>query len=406
MTTTRREVIAGAIAATGLGVAGEPLFARVSARDRLIAGTYANEGGKGLYPIVDGHVGRPVAGIINASYGVGGGPNGTVYLLREQAEGRVTGYAPDWTARGGASTGGADPCHVAIDHASACLAVANYSSGSVAFYRLDRRTGATGAAQLFQHRGHGPNTERQAGPHAHWVGFSPDRRWLHAVDLGADAIFAYRFDPVARTLAEPVLAWSAPAGAGPRHMVRHPTLPRAYLACELTPKLFVLDALPDGRFRDAGEHALLPEGTTGPSYAAHIAIDRAGRTLYVSNRGANSITVFALDARGEPRVVQHVPTGGDWPRFFLLREGRGEMLVANERSGTVVAFRVAPDGRLTSSGRSIAIPGVVFLAEDRGGKTLPQNAPPPAGGRGPGGGQGVSPRPSLAAEPPPRTSFR
>ncbi|WP_343528819.1 beta-propeller fold lactonase family protein [Sphingomonas sp.] len=361
MTTTRREVVAGAIAVTGLGAAGDPLLAR-GVGDRLIAGTYANEGGKGLYPIIDGRVGEPVAGIVNASYGVGGGPNGTRYLLREQAEGQVAGYGPGWTARGGGSTGGADPCHVAIDSASACLAVANYSSGSVAFYRLDRATGATGEARIFHHQGSGPKADRQAEPHAHWVGFSPDRRWLHAVDLGADAIFAYRFDPAARDLAEPVVAWRAPAGAGPRHMARHPRLPRAYVACELETTLYVLDALPDGRFRTAGQRALLPEGA-GRSYAAHIAIDRAGRTLYVSNRGANSISIFTLDARGEPRLRKVVPSGGNWPRFFLLREERGEMLVAHERSGTVDAFRIGKDGGLTATGRRIAIPGVAFLAE-------------------------------------------
>ena len=362
MATTRREVMVGA-AAIGLGTAVGPALARAPGANRLIAGTYVNEGGKGLYPIVDGRLGAPVTGIVNASYGVGNGPGGAFYLLREQAEGHVTAYGPGWRVRGDASTGGKDPCHVALDRSSGCLAVANYSSGSVAFYQLDRRTGAPGAPRLFQHQGQGPNAERQAGPHAHWVGFSPDRRWLHAVDLGADAIFAYRFDPVARTLAEPVVAWQAPAGVGLRHMVRHPTLARAYVACELEPRLFVLDALPDGRFRDVGERPLLPEGATGPSYAAHIAIDRAGRTLYVSNRGANSITVFALDAEGQPKAVQHVPTGGDWPRFFLLREGRAELLVANERSGTVNAFRIGRDGRLTATGQSVAIPGVVFLAE-------------------------------------------
>ncbi|KTW00778.1 hypothetical protein NS355_02940 [Sphingomonas yabuuchiae] len=362
MTTTRRDVMAGAIAATGLGIAGEPLFARGPGRDRLIAGTYTNKGGKGLYPIVDGHVGTPVTGIVNASYGVGGGPNGAFYLLREQAEGRVTGYGPGWTARGGASTGGADPCHVAIDRASACLAVANYSSGSVAFHRLDRRTGTPGEPELFQHHGTGPNTGRQAGPHAHWVGFSPDRRWLHSVDLGADAIFAYRFDPVARTLSDQRIAWQAPAGVGPRHMVRHPTLPRAYVVCELETRLFVLDVLPDGSFRTADERALVPEG--GPaSYGAHIAIDRAGRTLYVSNRGANSITSFSVDAGGGVRGLEISPSGGDWPRFFLLREDRGEMLVANERSGRVNVFRIGRYGLLTDTGRSLAIPGVVFLAE-------------------------------------------
>ncbi len=361
MTTTRREVMAGA-AAIGLGSVVSPAMARLPGGDRLVAGAYANEGGKGLYPIVDGRVGAPVTGIVNASYGVGNGPGGAFYLLREQTEGQVTGYGPGWKVRGGASTGGADPCHVALDRSSACLAVANYSSGSVAFYQLDRKTGVPGEARVFQHQGKGPNAERQAGPHAHWVGFSPDRRWLHSVDLGADAIFAYRFDPVARTLSDQRIAWQAPAGVGPRHMVRHPTLPRAYVVCELQTRLFVLDALPDGSFRTADERALVPEG--GPaSYGAHIAIDRAGRTLYVSNRGANSITSFSVDATGGVRGLETLPSGGNWPRFFLLREERGEMLVANERSGRVNVFRIGRHGLLTDTGRSIAVPGVVFLAE-------------------------------------------
>ncbi|MET4895663.1 lactonase family protein [Sphingomonadaceae bacterium jetA1] len=362
MTSTRRDVMAGAMAMTGWGLATGPASAQAAGQDRLIAGTYAREGGRGLYPIVDGRPGAPATGIEDASYGVGGGPGGTFYLLRERTQGQVGAYGPGWHGRGHASTGGADPCHVALDRASACLAVANYSSGSVAFYRLDRRTGTLGAPQVFQHRGSGPVSERQAGPHAHWVGFSPDRRWLHAVDLGADAIFAYRFDPAARTLAEPVIGWQAPAGVGPRHMVRHPTLRRAYVACELQPRLFELEPQADGRFRTVGEHRLLPPEVKGASYAAHIAIDRAGRTLYVSNRGANSISVFALDTKGAPSLVQSLPTDGDWPRFFLLREERGEMLVANERSGTVNAFRIGQAGRLSATGRSLTIPGVVFLA--------------------------------------------
>ncbi|MEX7038360.1 beta-propeller fold lactonase family protein, partial [Pseudomonas aeruginosa] len=60
---------------------------------------------------------------------------------------------------------------------------------------------------MFRHTGQGPNKARQEASHAHWVGFSPDRRWLHSVDLGTDTIFAYRFDPHARALAEPIAAW-------------------------------------------------------------------------------------------------------------------------------------------------------------------------------------------------------
>lgn len=363
---TRRTAIAtlaaaGAFPAAAIEPAGE------GGTLRFVAGTYAREGGAGLYrfgysPARDRwQVDAPVAGIDDASFGVGGGPGGTYYLLRERGEGQVSGYAPDWQPRGEIATGGADPCHLAIDPRSACLAVAHYSSGSVAFHRLDPRTGAPGAPTLFRHAGTGPNRARQEAPHAHWVGFSPDRRWLHSVDLGADAIFAYRFDPAARTLADQRVVWRAPAGAGPRHLVRHPRLPRAYVACELANTLVALDARADGGFATRSIVSTLPAGFAGKSQAAHIAIDRAGRRLYVSNRGHDSIAVFALDAAGTPTLLQHVATGGSWPRFFLLLEDHRRVIVANERAGTLVVFAIAADGRLAPTGTSLAIPGVVFL---------------------------------------------
>ncbi|MES3152573.1 lactonase family protein [Sphingomonas faeni] len=333
----------------------------------LIAGTYVREGGKGLYPIAYDpardawQVGAPVAGIDDASFGVGGGPGGAWYMAREQAAGQVSSYAPGWVRRATVPSGGADPCYVALDRASGCLAVANYSSGSVAFLRIDPRTGIPAEPVLFKHEGTGPNHDRQEAPHAHWVGFSPDRRWLHAVDLGADTIFAYRFDTRRRSLATPVAAWRAPAGAGPRHLAHHPRRPIAYVVCELTNTLVTLDALADGRFATRHSISTLPDGHVGASQAAHIAIDKSGRRLYISNRGHDSIAVFALDAAGTPTLLQHVGSGGDSPRFFLLLEQQRRMVVANERSGTLAIFRVQPDGRLTATGQALAVPGAVFL---------------------------------------------
>ncbi len=333
----------------------------------LVAGTYAREGGKGLYPIAYDvvrdrwSVGAPVLGIEDASFGIGGGPGGAYYLVRENAQGEVADYAPGWVRRGTAPTEGADPCYLALDRASGCLAVANYSSGSVAFHRLDPRTGIPATPTLFRHVGAGPNHDRQEAAHAHWVGFSPDRRWLHAIDLGADTIFAYRFDPQARTLAPPVVAWRAPAGAGPRHMVRHPVQPRAYVVCELSNTLTALDVKPDETFATRQSVSTLPAGFAGLSQAAHIAIDRAGRRIYVSNRGHDSIAVFALDAEGMPTLLQHIASGGTWPRFFLLLEGEHRLVVANERSGTLAVFRVGGDGRLVATGHALSVPGVVFL---------------------------------------------
>lgn len=362
--TTRRGVLEtmGAVGALlafpAVGSAAKPAV-------RLVAGTYAREGGKGVYPIAyDGsrwQVGAPVAGIEDASFGIGGGPGGTCYLVRERAQGEVATYAQGWVKRGAVPTDGADPCHLALDRDSACLAAANYSSGSIAFYQLDPRTGLPGTPTLFRHSGTGPDRSRQEAPHAHWVGFSPDRRWLHAVDLGADAIFAYRFDPRARTLQPSTVAWRAPAGAGPRHIVRHPRLPIAYVVCELANMLMTLHAHPDGSFVTGHAVPTLPAGHDGPSQAAHIAIDRAGRRLYVSNRGDDSIAVFALDPAGKPSLLQHVASGGHWPRMFLLLEAERRLVVANERSGTLAVFRVAGDGRLIATGEGLSVPGVVFL---------------------------------------------
>ena len=363
-TTTRRSALAGMAATIAF-----PAVAKRSGSGAitLIAGTYAREGGKGLYPISfdprqdQWQVGVPIAGIADASFGAGGGPRGAYYLVRENAAGEIAAYAPGWTRRGIVPTAGADPCYVAIDRASACLAIANYSSGSVAFYQLDKRTGVPSQPALFRHTGSGPNHYRQEGPHAHWVGFSPDRRWLHSVDLGADAIFAYHFDPRARTLAQPVVAWRAPAGAGPRHLARHPTRPTAYVVCEMSNTLIMLDAGADGRFVTRHSVSTLPAGHRGASQAAHIAVDRAGRRIYVSNRGHNSIAVFALDSAGVPSPLQHVASGGNWPRAFLLLDAERQLVVANERSGTVAIFKIESDGRLTATDQTLTVPGAVFL---------------------------------------------
>ena len=365
-TTTRRSALT-AMAAT----LAFPAVAAGGAKRavRLIAGTYAREGGKGVYPISFDpdrdawQVGTPVSGIDDASFGVGDGPGGAYYFVREKAAGEIAAYAPDFSQRGTESTAGADPCYLAIDRASACLAVANYSTGSVTFHRLDARTGVPSEPVVFRHTGHGPNKARQEAPHAHWVGFNPDRRWLHSVDLGTDTILAYRFDPRAHSLAEPVAGWRAPPGAGPRHLVHHPRRALAYVVCELSNTVVMLEARADGSFATRHTVSTLPNGYKSASQAAHIAIDRAGRRLYVSNRGHDSVAVFSLDASGVPSLLQHIPSGGKWPRFLLVLEPQRRVLVGNERSGTLAIFRIEPDGRLTATGQTVSVPGVVFVSQ-------------------------------------------
>ncbi|KQN82308.1 hypothetical protein ASE90_11600 [Sphingomonas sp. Leaf67] len=353
---TRRTLLAGMAATATL--AAVPVRAAGRGPD-LIAGTYARPGGKGLYALpargTGWSVGTADTALTNISFGVSRGA--MRYLVRESAAGRLIATDHQGKIFADLPSGGDDPCHVALNHRGNLLAVANYSSGTVALYPL-----AAGLPQppiVRRHSGTGPNKDRQGAPHAHWVGFTPNDRFCHSVDLGADTIFAYPLD--SGEIAEPVVAWRAPPGAGPRHMAYHPTLTMAYVVTELANTLVTLDAQADGSFTTRATISLLPPGWTGQSQAAHIAIDSAGRRLFASNRGHNSIAVFDLAEDGTATLVQHIDCGGDWPRFFLLLEETGQLLVANERSGTVAVFDVTVDGPVRPTPARLAIPGVVFL---------------------------------------------
>lgn len=337
-------------------------------RAGLIAGTYAREGGAGLVPLVRGArgwtTGTAHAAIRDASFGVAARGGRLRYLVEEQRRGSLSVYDPLFRRLVVVPTLGADPCHVALSADGRSLAAANYSSGSVALWSLDPVSGLPrGRAQLINHEGDGPNKERQAGPHAHWVGFTADGAVLHSVDLGADAVFAHRLDRRTGRHLETAIAYRAEPGAGPRHLARHPRAPFAYVVAELENTVTVLRAAPDGTFRRQAMVSTLPSGFGGASAAAHIAVNRAGTRLYVSNRGHDSIAVFEIGRGGGLRLLQHVGCGGHWPRFFRLVEDRGEMLVANERSGGVARLPLRRDGGLDAPAGVTRLPGVVFIGD-------------------------------------------
>jgi 6-phosphogluconolactonase len=263
------------------------------------------------------------------------------------------------------SDGGA-PCYVSVDHSGQVVLVANYAGGSVALLPIEAG-GALAPAHMVQQTGTGPNAERQEGPHAHCIVPDPSNRFALAANLGADRVFVYHLDLEARSLRhiEEGDAVMRP-GAGPRHIAFHPTLPLVFVANELDSTVATL------RF-DAERGALsllegrstVPAGWSGTNYPAEIHVAANGRTLYVSNRGHNSIAVFSVaESTGALALEQVISTAGDWPRNFSLDPSGRWLLVANQRSDSVVVFGRDPEnGRLTPTRppQRIALPSPVCL---------------------------------------------
>ena len=260
------------------------------------------------------------------------------------------------------SSAGAAPCYVSVDRAGRAVLVANYVGGSIAVLPLADGSLAK-ASHVVQHSGKGPNAERQGGPHAHCIVTDPSNRYALAVDLGVDRVLLYRLSEDGHSLQHVTDAVLTP-GAGPRHLAFHPTLPLVYVANELdsTVSSFRFDA-GRGALLPVETIATLPRGWSGTNFPADIHLDSAGRHVYVSNRGHNSIAMFHVAERtGRLTMAQAIATEGDWPRNFSLDPTGSWLLVGNQRSGSIVVLRRDQDsGRLSPTSHRLTVPRVACV---------------------------------------------
>jgi 6-phosphogluconolactonase len=303
-------------------------------------------------------------------------PNGRVlYAVNEvdkyngKASGAVSAFAiasdtGALTRRNEQPSEGGGPCFVSVDRSGRVVLVANYDGGSVALLPIEADGSVAPASQVVKHTGKGPNADRQEAAHAHCIVADPSNRFAFSADLGADRVFVYRLDVEGKSLrhvegGDGVMR----PGAGPRHIAFHPTLPLVFVANELDSTVATLrfDA-ERGALTPLDVHSTVPAKWTGTNYPADIHIAPSGRTLYVSNRGHNSLAVFSVSSSGALALEQVVSTDGDWPRNFTLDPTGRWVLVANQKSGSVVVFsRDQKSGRLTPTRERIALPSPVCL---------------------------------------------
>jgi 6-phosphogluconolactonase len=315
---------------------------------RFVIGGYTSEagGGIGVVTLEEGRFGTPmgVAEAANPSFVIVSADGRFLYAVLEGSgadAGAVGAWAVQdgpgpWAALGEQSTGGSGPCHLTSSPDGRFLVAANYGSGSVSVNPVQGDGSLGGRSDLVVHAGPvGPVADRQDGPHAHQVVFGPSGH-LFSCDLGLDTVIAYELDHSTGRLTEVARAALVP-GTGPRHLAFAPDGSTAWVVGELAST--VTACAVDGP-------SLTPVATVSSrgaeakadNLAAEIVVSVDGTEVLVSNRGDDTVAVFAVDGRSL-RLTGVTDCGGHWPRFITFGEDEDSLLVTNERSGSVVVLR-------------------------------------------------------------------
>ena len=341
----------------------------------IFLGTYTRNGSRGIYAVrLDGATGALTTPTVAAE-----SPNPAwitlspdkkfLYAIHE-SQAQAVGFAVDaasgkLTALPSAPSPAAQPpSHLAVDATGRTLLAANYREGYVASMTI-RADGTLGPPSVIKHTGKGVDPTRQDQPHVHSVTLSPDNRFAIVCDLGLDKIFSYALDPAAAKLspANPPFVATAP-GTGPRHFKFGADGRHAYAINEMGGTIVTYDyTAATGTLTPRQTVPTLPADFKGENTAAEIRVHPNGKCLYGSNRGHDSLAVFAINpGTGLLTPVEIVASGGKTPRNFALSPDGAWLVCAHQDSGNLTVFRVdAASGRLTRIPGEAVVPMCVCV---------------------------------------------
>ncbi len=263
------------------------------------------------------------------------------------------------------TTQGKNPVHLALDPTGRFMVVCNHNTSSLAVLPVGQNGALEPVCDLFELKGKiGPHRVEQPFSKPHEAVFAPDGRTIVVPDKGLDRVFTFTLDASGKLAPAQPPSVQARETSGPRHVAFRPDGRFAYVVNELD------STVTSYRF-DAANRVLaptqiiptLPQSFTGNSRASEIEASADGRIVYASNRGYDSVAIFAADpATGWLSTVDIVRTGGKTPRFFALAPDGRFMFVAHEDSDTIAAFtvdqdtgRIAPTDKFVPTGSPVCI---------------------------------------------------
>jgi 6-phosphogluconolactonase len=252
-----------------------------------------------------------------------------------------------------APSGGSNPCHLALAPCQRHLLVADWGAGRVAVLPISERGILSRPTDIKQDE----TTDPGRPPHAHFVTPDPAGHFILTSDTTTDRIMVYRLDPVTGRLEphDPPWAETHPGGS-PRHLAFHPS--GRYLfangEADLTLSVFSYDA-EHGVLTYLNRESTVPPGSTGRNSTAQLLAHPNGRFVYVSNRGPDTIAIFAFDeSTGIVTRIANEPTLGETPRNFMIDPSGRFLFVTNQNSDTIVGFAIDPVTGILSEPREVA----------------------------------------------------
>jgi 6-phosphogluconolactonase len=338
---------------------------------RLYIGTYTKPGGSsGIQTLTmdpaTGALGgvQLAAGAHHPSYLAVSPDKRCVYAAMETADGAVGAFLrkEDGTLEklNEAPSGGAAPCHVSLDPSGRVLLVANYNGGSIASFRIAADGSIGERAALVKFEGSGPDPRRQAGPHAHSAWTDAAGKTVYACDLGTDSIWIFQLDAATGMLApaEPPAA-KTPPGGGPRHLAIHPNGRFAYANNEMGMSVtaFAMDAQGGTPMELQTVPTCAPGKDRPEGSTAAIFCHPSGKWLYVSSRGPDTISTYAIRQDGRLEWIEEAPSGVKTPRGIGIDPAGKWLVAAGQSDNRIVVLRIDPaTGRLSPTQHTAEIP--------------------------------------------------
>ncbi len=294
-------------------------------------------------------------------------PNGKyLYAVNELADGTdayvgtVSAYQLDENGRfekalNVVNAMGDAPCHVSVDATGKYVLVASYM-GTIAAFPIQTDGSLGEASSMIKHELANPPGGRQDGAHAHYITSAIDDKSVFVTDLGKDQVIHYQL--VNGKLTKKAVT-KLTEGAGPRHLVFHPTHKNVYVLGELNKsiEIFKYTTAEEPFTRVQITSTFNRPITTGDINCSAIRIHPNGKFLYAGNRGIagnpdQTIAIYEIGSEtGQLAFLGLQDTGGLIPRDFNISPDGKMMLVGHQDSGTIVAFNIdTTTGKLSATG--------------------------------------------------------